>query len=155
MDLRAYTHPEYRAKSDYRLQSPILTRPSRHASLFGFLLLCFQLRNNFQRQLGLSTTTFKSYLCMLSSDLLEAVSIWSSNVDSASMWIWIGPSNWRIGVDLQLIWLLELQIYTQFALRLKMNRALRSQCIGQSQSATLLTLPLTHCVISSVRRSLS
>ena len=87
---------------------------------------------------------------MLSSDLLEAGSIWSSNVDSASMWIWIGPSDWRIGVDLQLIWLLELQIYTQFALRLRMNRALRSQCIRQSQSATLLTLPLTHCVISSV-----
>ena len=30
-------------------------------------------------------------------------SIWSSNVDSASMWIWIGPSGWWIGVDLRLI----------------------------------------------------
>jgi len=27
------------------------------------------------------------------SDLLGAGSIWSSNVDSASIWIWIGPSN--------------------------------------------------------------
>ena len=37
------------------------------------------------------------------SDLLGAGSIWSSNVDSASIWIWIGPSNWWIGVDLRLI----------------------------------------------------
>ena len=37
------------------------------------------------------------------SDLLGAGSIWSSNVDSASMWIWIGPSGWWIGVDLRLI----------------------------------------------------
>ena len=34
------------------------------------------------------------------SDLLGAGSIWSSNVDSALMWVWIGPSNWWIGVDL-------------------------------------------------------
>jgi len=37
------------------------------------------------------------------SDLLGAGSIWSSNVDSALMWIWIGPSDWWIGVDLQLM----------------------------------------------------
>jgi hypothetical protein len=37
------------------------------------------------------------------SDLLGAGSIWSSNVDSASMWIWIGPSGWWIGVDLRMI----------------------------------------------------
>jgi hypothetical protein len=37
------------------------------------------------------------------SDLLGAGSIWSSNVDSASTWIWIGPSDWRIRVDLRLI----------------------------------------------------
>ena len=84
------------------------------------------------------------------SDLLGAGSIWSSNVDSALIWIWIGPSGWWIGVDLRLIWLLELQIYTQFGLRLRRNRVLRSQCIRGSQSATLLTLPLTYCLISSV-----
>ena len=32
----------------------------------------------------------------------------------------------------------------------KEERALRSQCIRRSQSAALLTLPLTHCLISSV-----
>ena len=84
------------------------------------------------------------------SDLIGLGSIWSSSVDSNLMWIWIGPSDWWIGVDLWLIWLLELQIYTQFELRLRRNRALRGQCVRRSQSATLLTLPLTHCLISSV-----
>ena len=37
------------------------------------------------------------------SDLLGVGSIWSSNVDPALMWIWIGPSDWWIGVDLRLI----------------------------------------------------
>ena len=35
------------------------------------------------------------------SDLLGAGSIWASNVDSAFMWIWIGPSDWWIRVDLR------------------------------------------------------
>ena len=36
----------------------------------------------------------------LFSDLIGLGSIWSSSVDSNSMWIWIGPSDWWIGVDL-------------------------------------------------------
>jgi len=35
------------------------------------------------------------------SDLIGLGSSWSSSVDSNSMWIWIGPSNWWIGVDLR------------------------------------------------------
>ena len=34
------------------------------------------------------------------SDLIGLGSSWSSSVDSNSMWIWIGPSDWWIGVDL-------------------------------------------------------
>ena len=66
------------------------------------------------------------------------------------MWIWSRASDWWIGVDLRLIWLLELQIYTQFGVRLRRNRALRSQCTIQSQSATLTGLSLTRCLVNSV-----
>ena len=34
------------------------------------------------------------------SDLIGLGSIWSSSVDSNSMWIWIKPADWWIGVDL-------------------------------------------------------
>ena len=66
------------------------------------------------------------------------------------MWIWSRASDWWIGVDLKLIWLLELQIYTQFGVRLRRNRALRSQCTIQGQSATLTGLSLTRYLVSSI-----
>ena len=71
-------------------------------------------------------------------------------MDWGLIWIWSRASDWWIGVDLRLIWLLELQIYTQFGMRLKRNRALRSQCAIQSQSATLTGLLLTHYLVNSV-----
>ena len=37
---------------------------------------------------------------LASSDLIGLGSIRSFSVDSNSMWIWIGPSDWWIGVDL-------------------------------------------------------
>src|ERR1700722_3017306 len=66
------------------------------------------------------------------------------------MWIWSRASDWWIGVDLRLIWLLELQIYTQFGVRLRRNRVLKSWCTIQSQSATPMGLLLTCCLVSSV-----
>ena len=55
--------------------------------------------------LGLATTILSIVLALLGlrnplSDLIGLGSIWSSSVDSNLMWIWIGPSDWWIGVDL-------------------------------------------------------
>ena len=70
------------------------------------------------------------------------IQVWSGSGFSLS-------DSW-IGVDLALIWLLELQIYTQFELRLRRNRALRNQCTMQGQWVTLAALPLTRCLSNSV-----